>query len=49
MVSAVQMTEKKDLTVGEMAELLNIPESMLRKWKEEYKDEKLRVFPGIFV
>ena len=45
-VSAVQMTEKKDLTVGEVAESLGIGESMLRKWKKEYKDGKLKAFPG---
>ena len=39
-VSAVQMTEEKDLTVGEGAE------SFLRKWKKEYKGGKLNAFPG---
>jgi len=43
-VSAVQMTEKKNLTVGEVAESLGIGESMLRKWKKEYQDGKLMRF-----
>ena len=45
-VSAVQMTEKKDLTVGEVAESLGIGESMLWKFKKEYQDGKLNAFPG---
>ena len=45
-VSAVRMVEEKKISVGEAAESLGIRESMLWKWKKEYKDGKLKAFPG---
>ena len=45
-VSAVKMVEERKISVGEAAESLEIRESMLWKWKKEYKDGKLMAFPG---
>ena len=45
-VSAVKMTEEKNITVREAAESLGIRESMLWKWKKDYKEGKLQAFTG---
>jgi transposase len=44
-VSAVKMTEEKNITVREAAESLGIVENMLWKWKKDYKEGKLQSFP----
>lgn len=45
-VGAIQMVEEKGMTVREASEALGIGEGMLRRWKKEYKDGKLKAFPG---
>lgn len=46
MTGAIQMIEQKEMTTRESSEALRINEGMLGRWRKEYKEGKLKVFPG---